>query len=455
MSFLDMLSFSVLNLWKRKARTVLTVMGVTIGVASIVVMISLGLGLSKSTMEDIQSYASLTAITVREGDTSAANERDRKRLDDALIDEISRMEHVRYVAPILNVSVIAKYGAYSAWMDVQGTTLEYLRDMNIEVGEGTLPTEQMQELELFYGNGMLEYFSTASGKSYWETGELPDIDLMEDSILYILDSEAYYGSQGGSQGGSGEEDGQPVAPPKKHLIKTAGVAAGGPEDYHPYSWSVYCDIERLIPVLRREFKNRPIPGQPTTKAGKAYKQLYYSQLIAMCDDMNNVSEVDSAIRNLGYNTYNDSEWIASNQQQMRLIEAVLGGIGAVSLLVAAIGITNTMVMSIYERTKEIGIMKVLGCDIRNIQMMFLIEAGFIGFLGGVTGILISYGLSFVINALVGKSGVMGVSGSISYIPPWLPAVGLVFAVLVGMISGFFPSRRAMRLSPLSAIRNDG
>ena len=141
----------------------------------------------------------------------------------------------------------------------------------------------------------------------------------------------------------------------------------------------------------------------------------------------------------------------STQKQYANIQAMLGGIGAVSLLVAAIGITNTMMMSIYERTKEIGVMKVLGCDMRNIQAMFLIEAAYIGFFGGVVGLALSYIISAVINKVVSASGSMS---SLSYIPPWLAVAALIFSVIIGMLAGFFPSRRAMKLSPLAAIRNE-
>jgi ABC-type antimicrobial peptide transport system permease subunit len=136
---------------------------------------------------------------------------------------------------------------------------------------------------------------------------------------------------------------------------------------------------------------------------------------------------------------------------------VLGAIGAVAMLVAAISITNTMMMSIYERTKEIGVMKVLGCDIRNIQALFLLEAGFIGFIGGVLGLGFSYIISFVINSLLSSSGMgdyVGISGAICRIPLWLCPVAVVFAVVVGMVAGFIPSLRAMKLSPLAAIRNE-
>ena len=158
---------------------------------------------------------------------------------------------------------------------------------------------------------------------------------------------------------------------------------------------------------------------------------------------------------LGYETYSNAEWVESEQRTLGYVQAVLGGIGAVSLFVAAIGITNTMMMSIYERTKEIGVMKVLGCDLRNIRSLFLMEAGFIGFIGGVIGLVLSFIISFVINRIAGAAGeeMMDMAG-ISYIPLWLVILSLFFAVLVGMMAGFFPARRAMKLSPLAAIRNE-
>ena len=135
---------------------------------------------------------------------------------------------------------------------------------------------------------------------------------------------------------------------------------------------------------------------------------------------------------------------------------LLGGIGAVSLLVAAIGIANTMMMSIYERTKEIGVMKVLGCSLRNIREMFLLEAAFIGLLGGIAGNILSFVMSAAINVIVGSSGAMsmGTDSTISYIPWWLVLMSMVFAVLVGVLAGYFPAKRAMKLSPLAAIRNE-
>lgn len=445
MKFLDLLRMSSGNLWKRKIRTVLTVLGVVIGVASIVVMISLGLGLSRTQMEQFESYGSLTQITVREPWNSDSSE--EKRLDENLVREIESLEHVESVYPILEVSAIARYGSYQGYLQIRGMPKESYTDMDIDVGEGRLPGED-EKLTFFYGCEVLQNFynTKGNGGSYWETGILPDIDLMHDTIFIIFDMDAYW-SAGGTT-----EDGQTIPQPKKYMIETCGVEATNEDGWSQYGWYTYCDVEQLIPQLKKIFKNKVIPGQPTTKTGKPYKEIFYNELDVNVDSMENVMEVQNYLTDLGYEAYSNAEWVESNQKSMNTIQAVLGGIGAVSLFVAAIGITNTMMMSIYERTKEIGVMKVLGCDLRNIRSLFLMEAGFIGLIGGVIGLGLSFTISAVINKVAGAAEEY--MKGVSYIPFWLVILSLIFAILVGMVAGFFPARRAMKLSPLAAIRNE-
>ncbi len=453
MKFLDLLRMSSSSLWKRKVRTILTVLGVVIGVASIVVMISLGLGLSRSLLEQYESYGSLTQITVYESyNYDGGSSEEQKRLDDELIQTIKGIEYVTEVYPILQTQAIAKYGAYTNYLQILGMPVGAIEDRDIIVGEGSLPSETDEQLKLFYGYQVLQDFSNEkTGAGYWTTGELPDIDLMNDPIFLIFDTNAYWQSQYPS--GGGEE--APAKPPKKYLIETCGIeAAPAEEGWTRNGWYTFCDIEKLIPELKKVFKNKVIPGQPSTKAGKPYKEIFYSQLIINVDKMDHVTGVQTQITELGYETDSNAQWIESEQKTLGYVQAVLGGIGAVSLFVAAIGITNTMMMSIYERTKEIGVMKVLGCDLRNIRSLFLLEAGFIGFIGGVIGLVLSYSISFIINKFAANAQEFMASSSISFIPLWLAALSLVFAVFVGMAAGFFPALRAMRLSPLAAIRTE-
>ena len=454
MKFSDLLLMSISNLWKRKLRTVLTVLGVVIGITSIVVMVALGNGLKESKLENITSYSSITQIEVSSGrswNASSSSQTEEMLLNDELINNLKSMEHVTDVYPQLSVSVIAKSGKYMSYMDICGMTQEGLASLDLPVAEGTLPKNN-GEFKLFYGSSVLTNFyeEKTNNYPYWDKGELPNIDLMKNPMFIIFDTDAYWSSQN-SDGGSATK------PPKKYLVEASGIIAGEPNDWTNNSSSVFCDIDALKAQLKRVFKRNVIPGQPTRKNGKPYNELFYTKLIVQVDDMENVQALTQMLQDEGYNAYSDAEWIQSETEQMNTIQLVLGAIGAVSLLVAAIGITNTMMMSIYERTKEIGVMKVLGCDIRNIQSLFLMEAGFIGFIGGLIGLAFSYGIGAIINHLLAASDMgaqMGMSGGICRIPPWLSPLAVIFAILIGMIAGFLPSLRAMRLSPLAAIRNE-
>ena len=453
MRFIDLLRMSVSNLWRRKLRTFLTVLGVIIGTASIVVMISLGLGLTKSTMEQIEQSGGLTTITVNEGygmanSDGTQTDENAGKITDSTAEAIMQIEHVEVASPVLTLNPIVKAGMYEGNLSVRGMTAEALVAMDIPLTEGsTLPLDP-NNLEFLYGNQVITDFYNAKTGSYeyWEKGVLPDIDLRNDPLFFIMDSDAYWNAKYGGI----DENGNPYPQPKKYMYESVGTIAGGAEEYNEFSWNTYCNIDALKTQLKKIFKNSPIPNQPTRSNGKPYKEWFYNEMFVKVDKMENVAEVQQQIVDMGYYAYSNAEWVEQMEGQYAMVQAVLGGIGAVSLFVAAIGIANTMMMSIYERTKEIGIMKVLGCSLGRIRDLFLLEAGFIGLAGGVIGLLLSYGISAVINLLLSDS----YYSSLSYIPLWLAVVALVFAVLIGMLAGLMPALRAMKLSALSALRNE-
>ena len=474
MRWSDLLRMSINSLKRRKLRTFLTVLGVVIGTASIVVMISLGLGLQESMYAEVEKNGGTTGLTVTgrqdgamessgsSGD--ASGEKEKKYVTDDLIKELRSLEHVKSVEPVLNLSAVAIKGKYEGSLELCGMTPEGLKSLNLELeAGGKLPDGNSAQLELVYGNAVLtNFYDKGTGKAYWDTGEVPDIDLKNDNLFLILDQDGYYQSQntpgggaadsGGESSGSGEQGKQPQTAPKKYVVKGSGVVAGGIDSYNTDSFKVYCDLDKLREYLKKEFRGRVIPGQPSTKSGKPYSKFVYSSAKVQADDMEQVEQLSGAIRSMGYNVETNADYIDSMKKQFAMVQAVLGGIGAVSLLVAAIGIANTMMMSIYERTKEIGVMKVIGCGLKNIRQLFLMEAAFIGLAGGIIGNLLSLTMSVVINTFV-SGGSMGISGNLSFVPVWLVLISTVFAVLVGTTAGYFPARRAMALSPLEAIRS--
>ena len=199
------------------------------------------------------------------------------------------------------------------------------------------------------------------------------------------------------------------------------------------------------------------------KVDKNKKDTGYQQVMVKVDDIKHVAEVEEMIKGYGYETNSMESIRKPIEEQARSQQMILGGLGAISLLVAALGITNTMIMSIYERTREIGVMKVLGCMIKNIRTVFLMEAGTIGFIGGVIGVGISYLISFIINSISAGAGggdiygmMMGGGGlgGSSIIPFWLVIGAIAFATMIGLISGFYPANRAVKISALTAIKQE-
>lgn len=451
MKVVDLFLLAINNLKRRKFRTVLTVLGVVIGTSSIVVMVSLGLGMSESLLQSFKSSGSLTKINISNYGGMTDSKKTPVQLTDDSLKQLEAIPHVTGVSPSLEVPIAAKFGAYEANYSIRGVSQAYLSQMKLK--EGSVPPSGASELTLVYGNTVGSSFHKVKN---WQDSYTANP--MKDTIFYIF-PEKRSSNPNGVSGAQAENEGN--KPQKKYILKTAGIMEGTAEDYSEESMYAYADIDTLKTFLKKIYKKDLVPDPKTGKNGKPLRYYVYDEAYVFVDDMNNVSEVQKTITDMGYSAYSNLEWLKQSQDSLNMVQMVLGGIGAVSLLVAAIGIMNTMMMSIFERTKEIGVMKVLGCDMGDIRNMFLTESALIGLFGGLVGIALSYGISAIINGLTGggDSDVLmgftnGGEGKLSLIPAWLAIFAIVFAMMVGMLSGYFPSVRAMKLSPLAAIRNE-
>jgi putative ABC transport system permease protein len=188
------------------------------------------------------------------------------------------------------------------------------------------------------------------------------------------------------------------------------------------------------------------------------KEGYETLLVKALDSKDTVKLAES-ITELGYEAFTPQSLVEGVNNFYTIIQVVFGGIGAISLLVAAIGIANTMTMAILERTREIGLMKAVGATNRNILSIFLGEAAGIGLIGGMGGILLAWAAAQVVNELAGsylasQAAMMGSSevGQVAYIAPWLPLFALGFSTLVGLLSGLYPALRAATMIPVLALK---
>lgn len=428
---------------RRKTRTLLTVLGVVIGTASIVVMLSLGIAMGENFKKEVEQMGSLNIIEVRKpyGDSPGMS-KDKIKLDDKAVEVFQKIKGVKAVMPMKSNYMRVVSGKFVADVNVIGVKPETLEAFGMKIEEGKLLTST-EKNGIIFGSEIKGSFYNPKSKNMEQAPQT--LKILTDKILITSDS--MYGEKRSAK--NLDSDSKPAP---THPVKGIGVLKNSGDDQ---DYNVYMNIktlEEFIKEDRRITKEKVNPKENDK----------YNSIKVKTQDIEVVSEIQKMIKDMGYETFSLTEILDSMRKTSNMMQSVLGGIGAVSLLVAAIGITNTMVMSIYERTREIGVMKVLGARLKDIKKLFLIEASMIGFFGGIAGLIFSYTVSFLINhfgpSLMADSNMMGVSGSadqkISVIPIGLAVGGLVFSTFIGLISGYSPAKRAMKLSALQAIKNE-
>lgn len=434
MSSIDLFRMGIKNLWRRKLRTFLTILGVIIGTSSIIVMLSLGFGMRVSFEEQIAQWGNLTIINVHKGWGEPMPGQQVAELDDKAVANFKALPNVKAVSPLLETYGAVINGRYIANVPIRGIDPESMENFGFEVEEGRL-LNGMDTTSAVFGASMQYNFRDPKAKVWREV----NVNLMRDRMSITLDPNYGWSSPGEKKPNY-----------KEYKIKTAGVLAES-NDWEA-NYGIYmplAEVQKMVKEKEKAENQRPQSGRQQDSG--------YNRVNVKVNDVKNVKEVQDAIKDMGHEAYSLNDELEYAKKQAGLIQAVLGGIGAVSLLVAAIGITNTMVMSIYERTREIGVMKVIGASLKDIRRLFLFESAIIGLGGGVFGVGFSYIISLIVNKFSNVFGpALGLYGAtkISIIPAWLIFAAMAFASFIGVISGYFPARRAMNLSALEAIRTE-
>ena len=462
MRFSDILKMCFDSLLRRKGRTILTVLGVFIGCTSIIVMVSIGAGTQESYDQMLKSMGDLSIIEVYRGYNYDTGTQSEAKLDDKAVESFHEIAGVKAVMPKASLdgySVSFKAGIngrYTAdWGTLVGIDAGALEDMGFEIVNGAYPAAGSDEVVVgqYFAYNFMDSLMP-DGRNYvsryvWDENGNMDTENIPDAFFDPLKADVKMVL-------TPYDDGSGTEPtPYTVDLNVVGVL----KEDQGKGWETSEGVMMDIGALRALIKD--LTGKNDTK-------FEYSSINVKAESIDAVADVEQSIKDLGYSTYSMQSIRDELNKQARQMELMLGGLGAISLLVAAIGITNTMIMSISERTKEIGIMKALGCYVRDIRAMFLMEAGCIGLFGGVLGLIFSFLVSIGINlysfgalgggitwelirqALLGGENVT----RISVIKPELIAFALVFSVLVGLVSGYQPANKAVKISALEAIRNE-
>jgi putative ABC transport system permease protein len=185
----------------------------------------------------------------------------------------------------------------------------------------------------------------------------------------------------------------------------------------------------------------------------------YNQVTVKVENVDQVLGISEQITQLGYQAYTPQSFVEGINSFFLILQVIFGGVGAIALLVAAIGIANTMAMAILERTREIGLMKAIGATNRDVLSIFLGEAAGIGFVGGVGGVVLGWSAGQIINVLAvaylaGQAAQQGSPPPTSAVttPLWLPVFAIIFSTLIGLLSGLYPALRAATMVPVTALK---
>ncbi|MDY6873584.1 MAG: FtsX-like permease family protein [Chloroflexota bacterium] len=444
MKLKELISLIFFNLSQRKGRVMLTAIGVVIGSASIVVLVSLAQGLQQNATDQFGSIAEMSQITVYpdweaampvssgSGIVAVGEMVEPDPITSDALEEIAAIPGVREVIPraYIMASAMMKFGKLESYGNIVGIGTDDLSTLGYAMLSGT---SALSKGSVIIGQEVLRNFYNPSMRPGQEPPPPPDL---QDQTI-ILEITKWIQDEGTGQG---------METKKRFRLKVAGIIESSQSEA---DYTVYMPLDQVLDINGWVMGRRFNPNQEG-----------YEMAIVIAEDREQVIGIAEQISNLGFMANTPQEFIQGVNSFFVVLQVIFGGVGGVALLVAAIGIANTMTMAILERTREIGLMKAVGATNRDVLSIFLGEAAGIGFIGGVGGILLGVLGGKLINVLgsvymAGQSsgGYGGMGSGISVVTPaWLILFAIAFSTLIGLLSGLYPALRAASLVPVRALK---
>ncbi len=487
MTFHDLFTMSLGNLWRMKLRTFLTVSGVVIAIAAFVAMLSFGAGNQRLITEQFNELGLFSTMYVYPPDKDEPNDTlPEAVLDQQAVETLAGIPGVNLAYPlrafsvtavVLDTQIVTKAqalpgqavqtkifsqlvagSAYSS--DSAGeamVTENFLDAIGIEQADSALGMEVIVSVQVASVDSGLTRVLQSVGErigervkdlrsdsiqtgEYWQRAAREELsgammrffDGFMNARATISDTLTIGGVlKGAKRGRLGIE--AMIIPLETALRFQAGGFTG--------------DVADLASAVSQ--------GELLLATGDTSTQTY-SRVTLDLDPKVLYQPVRDSVQALGFRTFSFAEQYDQIQRAFFYFDLALGLVGLIALITASLGIVNTMVMSIVERTREIGVMKSLGADESEIRRLFLVESGAIGGIGAATGILFGWLItrvaSLIAKTIMENQGIEAVE--LFALPLWLVWIAFSFGLLVSLAAGFYPASRAARIDPVEALRNE-
>ena len=450
----DLTELAVRNLREAILRNSLTTLGVAVGVASLVAMLSLGVGLQQVASQRLANSGLFNAIFVssryntgdyerRSRQNQPADSTPARPLDESARREIAGLSNVNEAYPEIRFMTEIRYNEKPYPTMVAGMPDSARTDGAFDGMQGKFfssPSADEAILQIEFAKELSVQPSALIGK---------------DLVLRYAERQALTAQSGKAAQSSAPDNessasgGFSVVPHEKKL-RIVGIISTEPEG----GFGAFGRSRVFIPLAVAETLSATQVNDLRDVLNGSSKTSSYASLTVRVKSPTQVPQVEAAIKNMGFTTFSLLDTTRNLRLFFTVIDLLLGIFGSLALAVATLGIVNTLVMAILERRREIGVFKALGADDRDIKQLFFAEAGVMGLVGGIGGVALGW--------LIGKSVTLGTNiylsrqnlppVNISAVPLWLALGAIAFAIVVSLAAGMYPASRAAHLNPIEALR---
>ncbi|HSX43554.1 MAG TPA: ABC transporter permease [Candidatus Saccharimonadales bacterium] len=466
MRFGDYIAIAFRNIRRQKLRSALTIFAVVIGATSITIMLAAVFSLKGFMTKQFEANGTFQQVAVSQRTDITWNDQnnggptctDCTKLTDDLATKIAAVQHVTGVSRQAQIGAFQAlaYGAqklrtqqvvaYDANGIIKNTVLAG-RDISTSDTTGVLTISSDYADKLgFKGN-----YQALVGKQVGLTTQNFYSGVGSDPLKHFQEQQAFFSSHPGA-------DGRDFMPTPVTLTgKIVGVVDTSRDSYVirvPLDWAHGMLENQNVQMNQICGRNGCQQGTPTVTVEDELAKQGYQSFIVKVDQSSNAAAVAKVIRSTYKVGAADAQTeIKSQLAVFNILGLVLGGIGGIALVVAAVGVVNTMIMSILERTREIGVMRAVGARRSTVSLLFTIEAAWLGFWGGLIGLGIGYGAVLVANPFINKQLASNniASSNIITLPLWLILGVIGLTTLIGILAGLYPARRAAHLDPVEAL----